>query len=57
MKGQMLDPIKQLKILDKATKEAFQEIKKTRHKTHRNYFKEFYDWVDIVKLKIRKYLD
>ena len=53
----MLNPIKQLKILDKATKEAFEEIKKTRHKTNRNYFKEFYDWVDIVKYKIRKYLD
>lgn len=53
----MLKPIKQLKILDKATKEAFIEIKKNRHQLHRNYFKEFYDWVDIVKIKIRKYLD
>ena len=53
----MLNPIKQLKILDKATKEAFEEIKKKRHNTHRNYFKEFYDWVDIVKSKIKKYLN
>ena len=53
----MLNPVKQLKILDKATKEAFVERKITRHNTHRNYFKEFYDWVDIVKYKIRKYLD
>lgn len=53
----MVNPIKQLKILNKATKEAFDEIKKTRHTTHRNYFKEFYDWVDIVKYKLRKYLD
>ena len=53
----MVNLIKQLKILDKATKEAFDEIKKKRHTTHRNYFKEFYDWVDIVKYKLRKYLD
>lgn len=53
----MTNPIKQLKILEKATKEAFEEIKKKRHTTHRNYFKEFYDWVDTVKYKIRKYLD
>jgi hypothetical protein len=53
----MLNPVNQLKILDKATKEAFEEIKKKRSKEYRNYFKEFYDWVDIVKSKIRKYLD
>ena len=53
----MINQIKQLKILEKATREAFEEIKKKRHTTHRNYFKEFYDWVDAVKYKIRKYLD
>lgn len=53
----MINQIKQLKILEKATREAFEEIKKKRHTTHRNYFKEFYDWVDTVKYKIRKYLD
>ena len=37
----MLNPVKQLKILDKATKEAFEEIKKKRSKEYRNYFKEF----------------
>jgi hypothetical protein len=44
---------KQLEILSKVSKEALDELESKRNE-HTDYIKEFFDWVSLVRKKIKQ---
>lgn len=47
----------QLKILDKITDKAAKQLEKENKHLHRNYFIEWFRYVEIVSKKLNKYLN
>lgn len=47
----------QLKILDKITDNAAKQLEKENKNLHRNYFIEWFRYVELVSKKINKYLN
>lgn len=52
-----ISPSKQLKIIDAATSEAIKQVELEFDKTDKNYFVEWFRYIELTSKQLQKYLN